>query len=131
MTSAARPRRRTPKPPLIGRELLDSLQSEASYQGQIIEYAVLQGWIWDHKRDDASAARTPAGTKAECMEGGDGSPDLILCRAPRLLLIEVKKQNGRLRAKQRVWRDALLACPGVEYMEARPNDWERVKAALA
>jgi hypothetical protein len=104
---------------------------EDDWVGKIVRYLTWRGWIWDIKRQDQSAKHVPAGVALEDRDAaGDGSPDILAVRAPRLMFIEAKKRYGRLRVKQNRFRDQLLACPLAEYMVARPQDWEKIKAAL-
>jgi hypothetical protein len=90
--------------------------TEAAFQAAIIELATLAGWLCHHEYD--SRRSTP------------GYPDLTLCKPPRLLLIELKTQRGRVRPEQREWLAALAECPGVEVALWRPSDWPAIEAAL-
>ena len=53
-----------------------------------------------------------------------GMPDLILCRPPRLIFAELKKEKGQLSEYQQKWIDSLNKCPGVEVFVVRPSDIE-------
>jgi len=53
----------------------------------------------------------------------------VLVRGDRLLFLELKSDDGRLRAEQKVWRDRLLAA-GAEWYCLRPRDWARVVELL-
>lgn len=90
--------------------------SEAAFQAAIIQLATLAGWLCFHPYD--SRRSTP------------GYPDLNLCKPPRLLLMEVKTERGRVRPEQREWLAALAQCPGVEVALVRPSDWPMIEAAL-
>jgi hypothetical protein len=89
--------------------------SEESFQGAVIEYAALNGWLTYHTRD--SRRSTP------------GYPDLTLVRGERLIFAELKTDKGVLRPEQRVWLEALETA-GVEVHVWRPKDWLEIMAAL-
>jgi hypothetical protein len=61
--------------------------SEKVWQSQVVAVAKLYGWRVFH----------PLRSK------GSGWPDLALLRPPRLLLVELKTEQGRLRPAQREW----------------------------
>lgn len=60
-----------------------------------------------------------------------GWPDIVLVRPPRVIIAELKTDKGPLRPRQRVWLEALSACPGVEIYLWRPKDRENVIKILA
>jgi VRR-NUC domain len=89
--------------------------SERDFQSQVLDLATLHGWRHFHALN---------------MRGSDaGWPDLVLCRPPELLVVELKSETGRLGEIQREWLDALRAC-GVETALWRPGDFENVHARL-
>jgi hypothetical protein len=51
-----------------------------------------------------------------------GWPDVALCRPPRLILAELKRQDGKLTQHQQRWIALLEQCPGVETFVWRPAD---------
>lgn len=55
------------------------------------------------------------------MKGHRGLPDWILIRPPRLLFVELKKQNGIVRPDQAIWLGMLQRVPGVEAYVWRPK----------
>ncbi len=59
-----------------------------------------------------------------------GWPDEALCRPPRLLLVELKAEDGKYTAGQEPWLTRLAACPGVEVYVWRPEDYDEVIAIL-
>ncbi len=59
----------------------------------------------------------------------EGWPDLVLCKPPRLLIVELKSQSGRLRPSQVEWLDALTRC-GIECHVWRPSDWQTICKVL-
>ena len=52
-----------------------------------------------------------------------GMPDLILCRPPRLIFMELKSDKGKVTAAQQAWLDDLAQIPGIETMVVRPLFW--------
>lgn len=89
--------------------------SEASFQGAILEYAALQGFLAYHTHDSRHSAK--------------GYPDLTLVRGSRLLFAELKTDKGRVSLEQQVWLDA-LAGAGAEVHIWRPRDWTEILDTL-
>jgi len=53
-----------------------------------------------------------------------GLPDVLAVRPPRVLMAELKRNHGgRWRQGQKVWREQLLRCPGLEYYQWQPEQW--------
>jgi len=52
-----------------------------------------------------------------------GFPDLVLVRAGRCLVLELKSATGKLSPAQQEWLGALGAVPGVTCAVIRPVDW--------
>ena len=91
---------------------LSGVVTEASWQSTVVDLAALTGWYIYHNPD---SRRSQA-----------GFPDLCLIRAPRILFMELKRENGRLSAAQKEVIDQLDRCDGVEVHVARPSDWPSV-----
>ncbi len=72
--------------------------SEREFQTQVLTLARLSGWKTYHTH--------------EARRSASGFPDLVLVRPPRLLFVELKSQEGRVRPEHNVWLDALAACGG-------------------
>ena len=72
---------------------LASLVTEREWQGQVTQAAEMLGWTWCHFRPAMTTKgwRTPVSGPM-----GAGFPDLILCRGDRLIMAELKSQDGRL-----------------------------------
>ncbi len=116
-TPAPRPNPRLDDSPMAASKNPALVQSERDFQRQVLALAKLRGWHSYHTwRSDHSAA---------------GWPDLALCRPPRLVLVEVKRQDGTVSPAQRDWLDILARCPGVESYVIRPSDWALLDALLA
>ena len=92
---------------------LDRLMTEDELLSAVLELARWYRWLAHHDRR-ADRAIT---------QGDQGFPDVFLARPPRLVLVELKTQTGTLRVMQKVWREALEKCPGIEYYVWRPSSW--------
>ena len=109
--------------------------SEAQFQRQVTDLAVLSGWEWAHFRK----AQTPTGWRTPTAGTiGTGFPDLVLVHRSqaRLLFVEVKSDKGRLRPDQsRVLSllYQLVEGPTREWAEVHvwhPKDWATIEATL-
>lgn len=89
--------------------------TEKEWQDAVIELATYYRWahfhVYDSRRSDP------------------GWPDLVLCRPPELLVVELKSDRGRLRPDQSLWLDRLAAC-GLEVAVWRPRDLDEVHERL-
>jgi hypothetical protein len=98
------------------RQQLAAAVSEADWLAQVRAAAQLTGW------------RTYHTWRSDRSEGG--FPDLVLCRPPRVILAELKREKGRLSALQEAWLEDLRACVGVETYVWRPSELGEVLAIL-
>lgn len=98
------------------REVLDAATLEGDWQKTVTDWATLRGWLWYHVTD---SRKDPA-----------GFPDLVLVRLSRVIFAELKKQSGRVSAKQALWLDRLQGTYKVEVYLWRPADWLKVKELL-
>ena len=89
--------------------------TEAQWQDAVLTLAGLYGWWHYHPYDSRRSVA--------------GWPDLVLCRPPELLVVELKTDRGRVRPEQRDWLDRLAAC-GVEVAVWRPRDLDETHARL-
>jgi VRR-NUC domain len=97
--------RRSPAPPAL------PLQSEASFQAQVVKLAGRLGWkVYHTHRSEHSAA---------------GFPDLVMVRRPRVLFAELKREDRTVTDDQQAWLDALAGCD-VEAYVWRPADWPTI-----
>ena len=80
----------------------------------VIEAARRLGWIVYHIPDSRLAT-------------APGFPILVLLRQyegpARLILAELKKQNGRVSPAQKVWLTLLAKCPGLEVYTPEAAMW--------
>ena len=100
--------------------------TERDFQRAVVELARITGWRVHHTRP----ALTRAGEWRTPIQGDAGFPDLVLCRPPRVIFAELKRNGARPTPQQQGWLDALSACTGVECYLWTPADWERVVETL-
>jgi hypothetical protein len=100
-------------------------ESEANFQDKIIQLATLAGWMVHAERPAWSAKgyRTP-------IQGNAGWSDLVLCKPPRLIIAELKRESGKVSPDQEDWIISLGGCQGVEVYLWRPSDFDRIKQIL-
>ena len=61
-----------------------------------------------------------------------GMPDLILCRPPRLIFAELKREKGKLSPYQEEWISVLgeVGDKDIQVFVWRPNDIEKIAEIL-
>ncbi len=112
--------------------------SEAQFQDVVIGYARARGWLVHHDRPSQNAA----GRWSTAIQGDAGFPDLVLAREDAIVMLELKRQSGRLTPQQRVWLAALgwrdnagsvIVYPGEQLVVGvvKPSDWPAVARVLA
>ena len=99
--------------------------SERDFQAQVLSLAKLHGWTAVHFRP----ARTSNGWRTPIQGDGKGFPDLILCRGPHLLFVELKTDRGKPTAEQTAWLNRLRAA-GQTACVWRPRDWLLIERIL-
>ena len=90
-------------------------QTESQWQAKVVDYARRRGWTDFHHR-------VSKGTR-------HGWPDLALVRRERLVLAELKRQDGCLSGPQTQVLKALAQTPA-EVHVWRPADWPLVEQVL-
>jgi hypothetical protein len=100
-------------------------ESEREFQREVIKIAKSLGWYVYHALPGQGRNK-----HLTLFIGKRGFPDLVLCRPPRLVFVELKSKAGKLSTDQQEWLDALRAC-GVEVHVWRPSDLERITAILS
>ena len=90
--------------------------SERAFQGQVLDLARIYRWTVYHPALSKWSER--------------GWPDLALCRPPRLVLAELKRETGKTSPDQDRWLGMLGACPGVETYLWRPSDLDHIAEVL-
>jgi hypothetical protein len=90
--------------------------SEKVWMEQITRVMRLYGWRFYHTYDSRRSV--------------PGFPDLIAVRPPRLIVVEAKRQSGRVRPEQAAWLQALGVVETVESYLWRPADRDAVLEIL-
>lgn len=105
-------------------------QSERSFQGQVVAYARMTGWVaWEDKATNMPRACRRCRAPIQWPRNAAGHPDLLLIRVPRVVWAELKSERGRLSDDQRAWIAALRAS-GQEVYIWRPSDFEAIERIL-
>lgn len=99
--------------------------SEAAFQRTVTDLAYRAGWRVCHI-PTVPVLRGRAVRHVTAYTGHSGLPDLILARHGVVLLVELKRQHGRLTPEQRLW----LAALGGHGHCWRPSDWPAIVATL-
>lgn len=81
--------------------------SEAAWQRQVSELALLYGWRLYHPPDNLP--RTTKRGRRYVQNVRAGFPDLVLVRPPELIFAELKTDRGRTSAEQDAWLEELGA----------------------
>lgn len=90
-------------------------QTEAEFQSAIVDAARALGWLCVH---------------FPRMQGNpSGWPDWIMLRDGRWLVVELKREDGKLSRHQRDWLER-LAAHGAETYVWRPSMWDEALAVL-
>lgn len=91
--------------------------TEAHFQTQVEQLAGFYGWNLRYHTHDS-------------RRSNKGWPDLVLCRPPEILFVEIKGAKTRVTVEQREWIAALTAC-GLETYLWRPADFDALHERLA
>jgi len=92
------------------------LISEKNWQGTVIQVAQLEGWeyiyhTWNSKHSPA------------------GYPDLIFLKDGRMVVVELKREDGLLSAEQYFWLLEFTKVTPDVYLW-KPSDWGEVQQVL-
>lgn len=101
--------------------------TEKQLQSRIMDFARLYGWTVAHFHD---SRRQVAPGKFVGDADARGFPDLVLCRPPELLFIELKRQTGKVTPEQLQWLGDLNES-GAEAVVVRPSDETWVRERLS
>ena len=89
--------------------------TEKEYMATIVEYAQACGWQVYHTLWSRGSPH--------------GFPDLVMARENRLVIAEIKSENGFASAQQQQWLDRLGATQAEVYLW-RPGDWPDAEDVL-
>lgn len=90
-------------------------------QQTIIEYAHIKGWRIAHFRP----ALTKKGWRTPVSGDGEGFPDLIMVRPPRVVVFECKSEKEKVTTKQVAWLGMFREC-GLLSRVVRPHNWNDI-----
>ncbi len=91
--------------------------SEREFQSQVRQLATIFGWRVYHTFDSRHSDK--------------GFPDLVCVRRNRVVFMELKTEDGKVKPEQQQWRQLLGAVGGnVEYILARPSMWNELVEVL-
>ena len=105
----------TPMHPCAVRSLIDRAESEKAFQQRLLDLAKACGWLVYHPFDS--------------RKSGAGFPDLTMCRGEKLIMAELKRENGRLSHAQAGWINRLRQTGTPVYIW-RPSDWNTIVDVL-
>ena len=98
--------------------------NEAEFATAVEDALERFGWQWCHYRP----ARTVAGWRT-ALSGHKGLHDYIATRDGRLLIFELKSDEGRVSPEQATWHCRLKLTEAEIYIW-RPADWPEIEKAL-
>ena len=90
--------------------------TERDFMRQVTDLAKILGWAVYHPWLSIRSER--------------GWPDLALCKPPRLVLAELKREKAKVTPAQIEWLDRLGQCPQVEVYVWRPSDLDGIARLL-
>ena len=93
------------------------LVSEEDFQQSITDLAGLNGFLVYHTHDSRRSQ--------------PGFPDLVLCRPPYLLFVEVKRERGVVSQDQALWLKWLGESDSITAEVWRPSSWRELASRLA
>ena len=82
--------------------------TEKELQANIVRLATFRGWYHYHTYSSKKSVR--------------GWPDLVLCKPPKLLFVELKSARGRLTPDQEHWLNLLNQTGAFTYIW-KPKHW--------
>jgi hypothetical protein len=113
-------------PRLTPKERMWRTIPERDIQTTVIEMARRLGYLVFHHHDSRRQVR-PGVFVGD--RDAKGFPDLVLLRPPRMVVIECKKELGKVEPEQQEWLDAFAAC-GAEVHVVRPSNMDDVLKAI-
>src|SRR5690348_4419552 len=100
--------------------------SERDFTAQIIQLARVFGWRVAHFRP----AMTKRGRWVTPVQGdGAGFPDLLLLRANRRIMAELKAAKGKVTPEQELWLESAMRAEFEVYVW-RPADIDEIEGVL-
>jgi hypothetical protein len=91
--------------------IVASQMSEKQWRQTVVDFAHMRGWMSYHTWNS--------------IHSEAGFPDEVFIRVPRLVIVEFKREGGRLSQHQKRWLSAFSAC-GVETHTLYPSQMDEV-----
>ncbi len=91
----------------ITRQAIDAKLSEVEFQRTVMEMAKALGWRVYHNRKTARRRRDGSIVHHTSYSGDGGFPDLVLARAGKIIIAELKSERGKPSGDQVLWFTAL------------------------
>ncbi len=103
--------------------------SEAELEDWLLDLCQVTGWSSAHFRP----GMTRSGKWVTAVSGdGKGFPDWVLAKPKeKLVLVELKREDGKLSVEQLAWRELLKMVKGVRYLVVRPSNRDELEAVLS
>lgn len=124
-------------------------QTEKAFEAAVVEYAEHQGWKTAHFNDSRREVVNKRTGERKLIGDKDakGFPDRVFARNGRIVIAELKAENGRLSREQKEWLAALgsqdgeddMALPSLKVRVTwprvwvcywKPSDWSEIERVL-
>jgi hypothetical protein len=99
--------------------------SERDFQQTVTDALTAFGWRWVLFRP----ARTERGWRT-ALSGSPGYPDISAVRGDRILFVELKSANGKMRDEQRAWLSALGAAGAEIHCWRASDEWSLIEEQI-
>ena len=106
--------------------------TEKQFTEAVLEAAERFGWLMAHFHDSRREVVREDGTRLFIGDkAAKGFPDLVLCKPPTVLFVELKAERGKTTKEQTAWLTSLADCDGVHVRLWRPGDMDDVIRLLS
>ena len=106
--------------------------NERQFTAAVLEAAERFGWLRAHFHDSRREVVRRDGTRLYVGDrAAAGFPDLILCKPPVVLAIELKSEKGRVSPEQKGWLTALGESVDIRSFVFRPKDMVEIVRLLS
>jgi hypothetical protein len=102
--------------------------TERQWQATVEKLMTAHGWHWYHATDNRPVTAKSGRKYVQNIRAG--WPDLFAVKGPRLLAVELKREEGKTSREQDAWL-RVLAAAGVEVHVWKPRDLAEVRVVLA
>lgn len=102
--------------------------TERQWQGTVEKLLTAHGWHWYHASDNRPVTAKSGRKYIQNVKAG--WPDLFAVKGPRLIAVELKREEGKTSPEQDEWL-AKLAGAGVATFVWKPHDLAEIRVILA